>query len=774
MPLQEAILLQVLDRYREMYMNTLYFEKISCFDRQAEPVTVSIPFAPGKLADPRALVVRDGDVVLPAQRRVLATWPNGVHPAGGGIKWLLVHLQPDLPGNADKTLYFEVADNVPEVEPHGVVKVTETPDGIAVDTGPLSFLVPKAGFLPIRDVQLDGVHLWGEAPFTGFTLRCDGQEVSSASGAVELEIEEAGPLRAVILIKGKHRQPDGTAYLDLRGRVTAHAGKSYIEVEHQFIHAEEEVELSLEAIEFAFAPQGGESPHLALGQGYYRTAVEESDGDSLEMVLDAETLLYQSNEHFVDSFYGDFWVDWRAEDAGLTLSIHQAHQSFPKKLRVARDGIACSLYPVDVPPAPLLQGMAKTHRIQLHFHSAETPLQECSVRSLQFQLPDRPALPRAWFRENNPWLEDFFPAQLPNRLITYTNKLHDSRPAAVGMFHFGDAPDAGYTNQGRGRGHTVWVNNEYDRPHACTLYYGLTGQRRALDSALVTARHWLDVDLCHYSPDPLVDGGLKAHTRYHVIGKATPSHEWVEGFLDYYFLTGRREAMEAARSVAENILRHMARPELSTPGAASVREGGWALRAMVGMWIGTGEERWKAEARRLAKMYLDWYDEYGALLAPYTSHTMPRVTFMISLTVNSFARYLLIEDDPDLVARVERLIVENVDDLLTHCLGPDGIAYYKELPSLRRSAATFHLLEALTHAYRITGSEEYLKVATRHFAAMDFDIDVQRCPKYLDDSGAVIANEGRGRFFADRYTSLVLYAGIAMPLGLLDWYEYPY
>ena len=749
-------------------MNTLYFEKISQFDRQAEPVTVSIPFAQGRLADPRALVIRDGDVILPAQRRVLATWPDK------SVKWLLVHFQPDLPGNEDKTLHFKTVDDPPDVQSQATVKVARAPDGIAVDTGPLSFLVPNEGFLPIRDVRLDGVLQWGVTPFKGFTMRCDGQEVTSASGPVELEVEEAGPLRAVVLVKGKHRRPDGKGYLDLHGRVTAYAGKPYVEVEHQFIHAEAEAELALEAIELAFAPQANGSPHLALGQGYYRTAIQESDGGALEMALTTETMLYQSNEHFIDSFYGDFWVDWRDDDAGLTLSIHQAHQNFPKKLRVAQDGIICSLYPDDAPPAPLLQGMAKTHRIQLHFHPAETPIQECSVRSLQFQLPDRPALSRVWFRENNPWLEDFFPEQLPDRLLTYVNRLHDGRPAAVGMFHFGDAPDAGYTNQGRGRGHTVWVNSEYDRPHACALYYGLTGQRRVLDSALVTARHWLDVDLCHHSPDPLIDGGLKAHTRYHVIGGVTPSHEWTAGFLDYYFLTGRTEALEAARSVTENILRHMARPELSTPGAISVREGGWALRTMVGMWTGTGEERWKAEARRLAEMYLDWYDEYGALLAPYTSHSMPRVTFMISLTVNSFARYLLIEDDPELVARVKTLIVETVDDMLAHCLGPDGIVYYKELPSLRRTAPTYHLLEALTHAYRITGDVKYLKVATRHFAAMDFSIDVQRRAKYHDDSGAVIANEGRGRFFADRYTSLLLYAAAATPLGLLDWYEYPY
>ncbi|MFN2285275.1 MAG: beta-L-arabinofuranosidase domain-containing protein, partial [Anaerolineae bacterium] len=294
------------------------------------------------------------------------------------------------------------------------------------------------------------------------------------------------------------------------------------------------------------------------------------------------------------------------------------------------------------------------------------------------------------------------------------------------------------------------------------------------DSSLVSARHWLDVDLCHYSPDPLLHGGLKIHTRYHVTGRVTPSHEWTEGLLDYYFFTGRREALDAAHSVAENILRHMDRPHMKTPGETSVREGGWALRALVGMWIGTGEDRWRDEARKLVTMYLDWFDRYGALLAPYTSHSMPRVTFMISLTVNSFARYLLVESDGELAERVKALIVGTVDDMLAHCIGPDGVSYYKELPSLRRTAPTYHLLEALTHAYRITGDEKYLKIATRQFAAAGAETGARDRPKYADDSGAVIDGEGRGRPFADKYTSMLLYAGAATPLGLLDWYEYPY
>ena len=51
-------------------MSTLYFEKISQFDRVAEPVTVSIPFAKGALTDPRCLLVRDGGTALAGGRPI--------------------------------------------------------------------------------------------------------------------------------------------------------------------------------------------------------------------------------------------------------------------------------------------------------------------------------------------------------------------------------------------------------------------------------------------------------------------------------------------------------------------------------------------------------------------------------------------------------------------------------------------------------------------------------------------------------------------------------
>ena len=349
-------------------MSTLYFEKLSQYDRAAEPVSFSIPFAQGKLPGAAHIVIEDGGAALPSQQRALAHWSDG------SVKWLLVHLQPDLPGNLSKTITFRIASD-PAPPPQQQVQVTEDAGGLLVDTGPLSFRVPRDGFLPVQDVALAGGPAW-PAPFAGFTMETDAAAASSGSGAVELEIDEAGPLRAVILVRGRHLQSDGSEFLALRGRITAYAGKPYIEIEHQFLHTLDLPDVTLQSLRLDFAASpNGNPPQLALGEGWYRTSITESASD-VSQTLDTETMLYQSNEHFIDSYYGDFWTDWRDQQGGLCLSIHQAHQNFPKRLHGHTQGIACWLYPAGEPPAPILQGMAKTHRIQLHFHGPDTPLDD--------------------------------------------------------------------------------------------------------------------------------------------------------------------------------------------------------------------------------------------------------------------------------------------------------------------------------------------------------------------------------------------------------------
>jgi hypothetical protein len=278
------------------------------------------------------------------------------------------------------------------------------------------------------------------------------------------------------------------------------------------------------------------------------------------------------------------------------------------------------------------------------------------------------------------------------------------------MLDFGDAPDGSYTAQRRGGDDWVWTNNEYDFAHAMYLNWARVGARRFRGAADAAARHWLDVDLCHASPDPLRRGGHITHSAHHVTGGLAPSHQWVEGLLDYYHHSGEPEALEAAIGVGDNILLLLAQPNFRRAGGFQVRELGWALIALGALYEETGEARFIDESARIVDLFIAWRAEFGGLLAPYTSHTMVRVPFMIAVAARGLLRYHALRPDP----RIPPLVVGEVDALLAECLGPEGIFYYKRLPSLHRPHPNPLLLGLLAGAYRLTGNRRYLEVAGTH------------------------------------------------------------
>ena len=243
-------------------MNTLYFEKISQFDRVHEPVSVSIPFAKSIFTDTKHLIIRDEETTYPVQTRPLAHWDDG------SVKWLLAHFQPNLPGNKDKTLHFDIADSPPESVLSHEIALMESDDGYHVDTGVLQFDVPKNGFYPVTNVKLHDESLWGDTPLHGFDLTVDGKTYTTTDIDVTLELEEVGSLKIVILVHGKHRSAGGVELFELHGRITAYAGKTYVEVEHQFIHTEDQPEHYLDGLTLKFAP--GKS---SVGTGCTRSGI---------------------------------------------------------------------------------------------------------------------------------------------------------------------------------------------------------------------------------------------------------------------------------------------------------------------------------------------------------------------------------------------------------------------------------------------------------------------------------------------------------------------
>jgi hypothetical protein len=644
------------------------------------------------LRDPARMEIHDGDRALPVQTRVTAQWPDG------SVRWLLVRSLVDLPGNTGKQVGWRIsgrASGKPGVE------VRRAPDGsLEVSTGALTARIPASGFFPLADVRYRGQPFTGR--MQGFVLRAGQRRWSTAeAGPVKIEVREEGPVAAVVRVSGKNGGADSP--FDFSAELTFWAGKPYVAVDYRALLARGPKEQAVDAWEWSAAAA---EPALRVreGHGHYGLSLRESP-EQVAYSFGPDEFRFDAVEHEFQSYWGDFWFDWNGPGAGLAVTLRQAQQNFPKAMEASARSMLLGLYPAGKEPLRFPLGAAKSHQMLLHFHAPDLSVAEISARSLQFQIPDVAKLDSAWYAQSRVWDDPIFEAPPCRRIDALLYDVLDNRPVGMGIWNFGDEAEWGYTGQGRGRDDIVWLNNEYDFTHHLTLHYARTGERRFLDYAFATGRHWRDVDIAHVSDRPLIQGGHIAHSPRHVTGGVGPSHQWVEGLFDAWHVFGDEDARAAALGVGENILRHVARPESLDPARSSTRDMGWALRALLALYRETNDRRYLEAARPIVRLFERWHAEHPGLLSPYTDHSQVRVVFMNSLTLASLARYYrYVPGEP-----LKKLILAETDDLIRYGRNRNGLFYYKELPSLQRQGSTVMILQLLGEAFRLSGDRRYLQ-----------------------------------------------------------------
>jgi hypothetical protein len=412
-------------------------------------------------------------------------------------------------------------------------------------------------------------------------------------------------------------------------------------------------------------------------------------------------------------------------------------------------------------PLMILRGVEKTHTVFFHLHNGCEAIEELDCRSLQMQMPDRP-IPEKDAYNKAQVLEPVFMDAVAPRIETFLRSKADATGRAYGMLCWGDAVDSGYTNQGRGNGSAVWINNEYDYTHANMLMFARTGERRYQDKLFVSARHWMDVDICHCSDDPLRIGAQIEHSAKHATGTVAPSHEWGEGLLDYYHLTGEKRAFDSAVGIGENILRILETPKFQEAGETSARETGWALRSLTALYTETGDEKWLEKCDWIVGQFVEWKNEYGAWLALYTSHTAVRVPFMISVAVGSLMRYYRVRPRP----LIKELILAAMDDLLENARLPDGLFYYKELPSLRHPSINTLIPEALAYARELSGDKQYLEAGLTSFRAVLNSSGGEGGRKVILEDAVVTLGRGN-KNFAQSHVAIAVYAKALERAGII-------
>lgn len=768
-------------------MITLTFEKIYLKERKMEPCSVAIPVKKGTLKSTKGIVVAKDGLETVSQTKATSYWEDG------SIRWIFVRFLANLPGNKGTSyeLYLNREEFLEDRKTRNLEHLTKTKDNLntnndvlkdipaltvrkesenyTIQTGGFEFTTNtgKGGFF--KEV-IFGDTKYHESQFKAPLLKIDKKGLCEFN-LHQFRIVEEGPVCVILEGVGEHTIEEQSYKVTIQ--LTAYAGKPWIEVAYRLFNTSNQA-LPIEYLNYEILAKNQidakneknvEVTRTCVATSNYRTSyLVSEEGETVSKKVDAEDLLYEANEHIAEVFYGTMFADYNTVEGGVCATIYQAQQNYPKAVEASKQGIKISLVPENATKIIMQSGMAREQKLLLHFHSADEDLKELNNRSLIYQMPDRPQLDSKVYSDSKTFHDVFVDKKIQKVELSLIAKA-DSHSRCYGMLNWGDSPDPGYTTQGRGGGLPVWTNNEYDFPHACALMYVRTGTRRFLDYLLVAGRHWMDVDVCHYSDNPLYFGGQWEHTNNHVLNsEIVCSHQWVEGLIDYYHFTGDEESYKTAIGIGENILRLLETPMFQQKGEINARETGWAMRSLVALYKETHEERWLVKCDWIVGHFEDWEKEYGYWLSPYTDNTAIRVVFMISIAVGSLMRYHRIRPSEN----IKNMILRAVDDLIENCYMDNGLFYYKELPSLKRLGNNTIILEALTICYELTGDEKYLTygLMTFELATRDQNASMGGSKKIIEDS---VIGPGPGtKNFAQSFLPLVTYYKAATDTGILS------
>ncbi|MCE5272399.1 hypothetical protein LLH00_14060, partial [bacterium] len=206
--------------------------------RRAEVVSTGLPLPRGAVHDPVSLGLLDGSgKAVPAQFLTQAVWPDG------SVKWLLLTFPADC---APKTeARYTLTDKASTPVGTSPLAVREEGGKVIVETGVLKAELDREYFDLFGRVWLDhnrdGVFTDSELVTTPenpegiAAVDAQGRRLASRWGKVDsLVVEERGPVRATVLVKGSLFEYEsyrrGDPWVDYTARLQFHAGSGLVRV----------------------------------------------------------------------------------------------------------------------------------------------------------------------------------------------------------------------------------------------------------------------------------------------------------------------------------------------------------------------------------------------------------------------------------------------------------------------------------------------------------------------------------------------------------------
>lgn len=341
---------------------------------------MGLPFPKGLLRDVKSLglMTEDGQGI-PLQGEARATWDDG------SLKWVLLNFQADLAGEKEKFLILEAADKPVALKEDQGIEITENEKTIGVDTGLIKFNVRKDKFSLIDELWLDESgkkdysaknrmveHNKGQDAYLGVEERPYGWEgdyrASYGEEFYKTELEESGPLRAVIRLEGWYEEYERRRQGKYVTRIYAYYGKSYLKIAHTVIFTGDPAEQTYREISLKLPVKNGGKKNYAFGmEEVVSGEIEKGEVIYLIQADESHARLYypgygpRHNEFPAAAQYtpshhmgpvnrcekSQGWMDFNDGRRGVAVVVPKMWQEHPKELLIdgRNDTIGVYIYP---------------------------------------------------------------------------------------------------------------------------------------------------------------------------------------------------------------------------------------------------------------------------------------------------------------------------------------------------------------------------------------------------------------------------------------------
>ncbi|MBI2299097.1 MAG: hypothetical protein HYU66_09185 [Armatimonadetes bacterium] len=483
-------------------------------------VALGVPFPVGALqpGEPVALIAANGRPV-PLQADPLCRWWG----RDGSVQILLVRFVADPAVPAYRLVYG--AGTPANPAPQTAVAARREGDTIRVSTGPLR------AELNISAPRLLDALWYREQPVLvpRGGLRSGG--FVSSVPSEQLEIEEAGPVRAVVMLRGHLTGPGGGKQLGYLCRLTFWAGLPTVAMDVTFVQdtgrvfadvppvsfsvglpdRERQVRLGSEPA-FERLPRGAglelrqlgpERPQGIQGLDYepfkqmnderrrWRSPAEDGLWDRDERHKTWDATWRRGGEQTRSAERTDGWVTLDDGAVALSAGIRWFWQLHPKDVQVTSDTLEFNLAPQ---PLHLHLGTAKTHSLLFACH-APGDLATAAAYRLALDRPPFYHPSPEWNCASRVW-GDTAPRRA-GRFRAYEERAEDEltsmferqveRNNLYGMFDYGDLLYSG----------GQWLNMETALDYGLFIQFVRTGERKYYDWFERAVNHFRDVDVSH-------------------------------------------------------------------------------------------------------------------------------------------------------------------------------------------------------------------------------------------------------------------------------------